>query len=119
MLELHTDYAIVAIHNFKNWNGKIILDVIEKETISKIKKVIDSHFIVAIGEKSILIWNTLNDFNLNNEFGLVWFQFFPFFLEIYFRSTNTWAATFFGILSKLIKNIISNDLQLIFVNHKA
>lgn len=78
MLELHTDYAIVAIHNFKNWNGKIILDVIERETISKIKKVIDSLFIVAIGEKSILIWNTLNDFNLNNEFGLVWFQFFSF-----------------------------------------
>lgn len=66
----------MAIHNFKNWNGKIILDVIEKETISKIKKVIDSHFIVAIGEKSILIWNTLNDFNLNNEFGLVSILFF-------------------------------------------
>lgn len=76
MLELHTDHAIVAIHNFKNWNGKIILDVIGKETIFKIKKVVDSQFSVAIGEKSILIWNTMNGFNLKNEFGFVSILFF-------------------------------------------
>lgn len=45
--------------------------MIENETIFKIKKVIDSHFFVAIGKKSIPIWNSFNDFNLKNDFASV------------------------------------------------
>lgn len=82
-----------------------ILDDREKKTIFKIKKVMDSDFLLAIGKKSILSWNTVIDFNLN-EWVRFWFLF-----AIYFCRTNTWVATFFwGFLVNWLKQIIFDDL---------
>lgn len=69
-----------------------------KKTISKIKKVIDSHFFTANGEKSILIWNTFIGFNLN-EWAWLGFLLHNLFLLNKYMGCNLFS----GISSKLIK----------------